>query len=191
MNKKIIKTIYKNHEKTDINNIFYIKDAKKFVGGSGNFNAQIIFIGEAPGAEEEITGEPFCGRSGKLLRFYLNKYNFNNNNSFVTNVVKFRPPNNRKPTTKEINIHGKILKTELEIIKPKIIVPIGTTATEFILESRIKMSNTKGQIIIKNNILIFPLFHPAYILRNKNLILDFENDIKELEQIAIKEKIRL
>lgn len=191
MNKKIIKILYKNHEKIDIENIFYIKDAKKFVEGSGNFNASIIFIGEAPGAQEEIEGKPFCGRSGKLLHFYLNKYNFNSNNSFITNVVKFRPPHNRKPTKKEINLHGTILKTELAIIKPKIIVPIGATATEFILESNIKMSNTRGDIIIKNNILIFPLFHPAYILRNKNLLVTFENDIKQLKKIAIKEKILL
>jgi DNA polymerase len=140
-----------------------------------------MFIGEAPGKEENITGIPFQGRSGKLLRLHLKQNNFTDENSFITNIVKFRPPKNRKPTKKEILIHSQILKEELKIIKPKIIVPIGLTACVFILESsNIKITQIRGTIIKKNNLIIFPLLHPAYILRNRNIENIFENDIAKL-----------
>jgi uracil-DNA glycosylase family 4 len=189
MNKKNLDILYKSNANPSKENILYIENAKQFVCGSGNPNAEIIFIGEAPGAEEEILGIPFCGRSGKLLRFYLNKYSFDTKNSFITNVVKFRPPNNRKPTNEEINIHGKLLKSELEIIQPKIIVPVGAVAAQFILEKNISISKIRGQIIKKEAYLIFPIFHPAYILRNQNLLSLFENDIHALQKITMNIKI--
>jgi uracil-DNA glycosylase family 4 len=178
-----LKTLYKKHASLSKDNPFYISDAKQFVGGSGNAESKIVFIGEAPGAEEEIQSEPFCGRSGKLLRLYLTQYNFTPSNCFITNVVKFRPPQNRKPTKEEIFIHGTLLKEELSIISPNIIVPIGTTATQFILETKIAISKIRGKTIHKNTILIFPLFHPAYLLRNQKLLPLFENDIQALYKL--------
>lgn len=189
MNQNKLQKLYITALPISSKNIFYIKSAKKFVPGNGNTYSQIVFIGEAPGANEEIQGIPFCGQSGKLLRLYLAKYNFSNQNSFITNVVKFRPPQNRKPTQLEIGIHGKLLKEELAIIKPKIIIPIGATATEFILQKKITLTQVRGEIIMQKDIIIYPLFHPAYILRNKNLLPLFENDIHNLQKICIEHKI--
>ena len=189
MNKDHLEKLYNKYSQISKNNPLYIGNAKKFVCGDGNSSGSIVFIGEAPGGEEEITGIPFSGRSGKLLRFYLNKYNFNTKNSFITNVVKFRPPDNRKPTSEEILIHGALLTSELAIIKPKVIVPIGAVASKFILKYHVIISQIRGTIISQDTVLVFPLFHPAYILRNKNLLPLFENDIHTLQKIIIDNKI--
>lgn len=185
-NENKLKELYSKNMIVEKNNILYVKDSKKFVCGYGNSNSKIIFIGEAPGAEEEEQGIPFCGRSGKLLTTILNKYNFNYTNYFITNVVKFRPPNNRKPLTKEITIHGKLLIEEIVIINPNIIIPIGSTATSFIFNKKnISISSLRGKKVIINNKLVFPIFHPSYILRNINLLPLFEKDINLLHQICI------
>jgi DNA polymerase len=183
MNDILLKKLYEQNKLPNQENIYYITGAKQFVGGHGNYNAKILFIGEAPGKEEEINGIPFCGKSGKLLHSVLEKYNFNEKNIFITNLIKFKLPNNRNPKKKEVLIHSKILIEEINIISPNLIVTVGSHATEFFLQNK-NISILHGKIIIKNNIKIFPLFHPAYIMRNKNLLPIFENDIKKLQEIT-------
>lgn len=185
MKEKLIKELYQPYIE-NLNNQLYIIDAKQFVPGKGNCNSKIVFVGEAPGAEEENFGIPFCGRSGKLLRFYLNKYHFIDDEIFITNVVKYRPPQNRKPTTEEINSHGQILREEISIINPQIIVTIGSIATHFLLNTVTSISQVRGKIFNKktaSGASIYPIFHPAYILRNQSLLPIFEKDIAELEKI--------
>lgn len=184
-NKQKLKDLYKIYVNCDSTNPLYIDSAKQFVTGHGNSDAKVVFVGEAPGDIEEQTGLPFQGRSGKLLRVILQKYDFCNKTIFVTNVVKFRLPGNRKPTEEEIKTHyDLVLLHELTIINPEIIVAVGAVAAQVLLEHSVKMSNIHGKKIIKNNKIIFPLFHPAYILRNMNLITVFEDDIKELRMIV-------
>jgi uracil-DNA glycosylase family 4 len=163
------------------NNPYYLEGATQFVAGYGNIDSKIIFIGEAPGTEEDQTGIPFQGRSGKLLHLYLKKYNFTERNTYITNVVKFRPCNNRKPTCDEITLHGQILMQEIAIIEPKIIVTVGSTATAFMLQNKsASMTKLHGHIIHKSSYLVIPIFHPAYVLRKRIIEAQFESDIKNI-----------
>lgn len=186
--KEKLEELYEIYYSCGIENPLYIESAKQFVPGDGNPDAGILFIGEAPGEVEENVGLPFQGRSGKLLRNTLKKYEISEKNSFITNVVKFRPPNNRKPTNQEIKNHfDLILFHEINIIAPKIIVPVGAVATEAVLGKQIKITEIRGKNLIHNNILIIPIFHPAYILRNMTAFSIFETDIefikKKLDEI--------
>ncbi len=177
--KKKLEELYEIYFSCGIENPLYIESAKQFVPGSGNPDAGILFIGEAPGEVEENVGLPFQGRSGKLLRNTLKKYEITENNSFITNVVKFRPPNNRKPTNQEIKNHfDLVLFHEIKIIAPKIIVPVGGVAAETILGKQIKITGIRGKNLIHDNTIVIPIFHPAYILRNMTAFSIFEADIK-------------
>lgn len=105
----LLNSLYRQNEINSFSNPLYIQDAKQFVPGYGNAESKILFIGEAPGEIEENTGRPFQGRSGKLLRTCLEKNGFTDETVFITNVVKFRPPQNRKPTEDEIVIHYELV----------------------------------------------------------------------------------
>lgn len=182
--KEQLDELYSIYKKSHLTNPLYIPDAKQFVPGHGNSNALVMFIGEAPGEIEENTGLPFQGRSGQLFRKTLGKYHFSDENIFVTNVVKFRPPLNRRPTPEEIKVHyNLVLFHELQIIQPRIIVSVGAVATEALLDKSVKMTQIRGLKIKKNDQYIIPIFHPAYILRNINAFSFFEHDIKEIRNI--------
>lgn len=186
--KETLEELYQIYYSCGIENPLYIESAKQFVPGDGNPDSGILFIGEAPGEVEENVGLPFQGRSGKLLRNTLKKYEISEKNSFITNAVKFRPPNNRKPTDQEIKNHfDLILFHEINIIAPQIVVPVGAVATEAVLGKKIKITEIRGKKLIHNNTLIIPIFHPAYILRNMTAFSIFETDIefikKKLDEI--------
>lgn len=178
-----LKNLYNNYLCCSEENPYYIPGALQFVPGYGNYNSNTVIIGEAPGSEEEITGKPFQGRSGKLLRATLAKYNFDDKNIFVTNVVKFRPPQNRKPNKNEILLHMSILLEELNIIKPKFIILVGSTALSlYQAEISESISRVRGGVYFDKvrNCTYFPIYHPSYILRNINLMNIFEKDIAQI-----------
>ena len=130
------------------------ENASKLVFSDGNQNAKIMIIGEGPGANEDKEGYPFVGRAGQLLDKMLNSINLNRNNVYITNVVNYRPPENRKPTDNEISGYLPYLKKHIEIIKPKIILLLGSTAMNAILENEDVISNVRGkwfQIEINNS----------------------------------------
>ena len=155
-----------------------------------NNHNKVMFIGEAPGADEDLAGVPFIGRSGKLLRSIAEKANINiEENVYITNICKCRPPKNRKPTMEEINTCTPFLLNEINIIKPGVIVCFGSTAAQSLLFPNNKkaptITNLKGQVfdfIANNNFLIkvIPTFHPSYLLRNRSLI---DSCIEDLEKI--------
>ncbi len=177
----LLKKLYDAHALVSNSNPVYVEGAAQFVSGDGNPYAKIVFIGEAPGQEEERSGRPFQGRSGKLLRHHLAEHGFDRKNIFVTNVVKFRPPNNRKPTLSEIEKNRDLVASELAVLDPAIIVPVGSTALSFFFPRQvIKMSNQRGKTMNFQDKIIFPLFHPAYILRNYSLLSIFIKDIENL-----------
>jgi uracil-DNA glycosylase family 4 len=181
--RKQLKRLYEIYDSCEVENPLYINSATRFVPGHGNPEAEIVFIGEAPGEIEEDTGIPFQGKSGKLLRKTLREYGITEENCFITNVVKFRPPENRKPTIQEIESHtALILIHELDIISPKIIVTVGGVATEAILEKSVRMTEMRGKDMIYKNRIIMPIFHPAYILRNMTVFPLFDEDIKQIRQ---------
>lgn len=144
------------------NQILYKKEANNFVFNDGNYDAPIMLIGEAPGAEEDIQGKPFIGRSGKLLRFFLKEATITD--YYITNIIPWRPPSNRTPTIEEIDIMKPYILEHIEIIKPKIIVTVGTTALRALNISDL-ITNVQNTLITNKIGKIFPIYHPSYALR--------------------------
>ena len=145
------------------------KNASKIVFSDGNIKSQIMIIGEGPGQKEDELGKPFVGDAGNLLNKMLKAINIERENVYITNVVNYRPPNDRKPEISEINRYSEYLKEHISIIDPKIIILMGSTAMEAILGSNKKISEERGlwkEVIIKQkNYETIVTFHPAYLLR--------------------------
>lgn len=139
------------------------------VFSDGCENAPVMFIGEAPGKNEDETGLPFVGRAGQLLRKYLAEIDLTENNFYIANTVKCRPPENRKPTNKEKRACEKYLNKQIELIDPKIIVLVGATALESFITEKITITKARGQIFKKEYMgktrKFIPIFHPSYLLR--------------------------
>ncbi|MFO8069609.1 MAG: uracil-DNA glycosylase [Alkalibacterium sp.] len=163
------------------------------VFGEGDPDAEIMFIGEAPGAQEAQTGRPFVGRAGKMLDSFLESVDLDREDVYITNVVKDRPPNNRNPRADEINTYAPFLKQEIAIIQPKIIATLGRFATDFIFDlykipaKGQKMGALHGKIFKAENssgeINILPLYHPAAIFYNRNLQETMLKDFQKFKKI--------
>ena len=145
------------------------KNASKIVFADGDVKSQIMIIGEGPGQKEDELGKPFVGDAGNLLNKMLKAINIEREKVYITNVVNYRPPNNRKPEISEINRYSEYLKEHISIIDPKIIILMGSTAMEAILGDNKKISRARGlwkEVIIKQkNYETIVTFHPAYLLR--------------------------
>ncbi len=161
------------------------KYGKNPVPGEGNPNSKLLFIGEAPGANEEKTGRPFVGRSGNLLRELIKtKLGLDPKEVYITSILHWRPPNNRKPKKKEIEQSLRFVSEIINIIKPKFIVVLGNTALNTLVDSKLKIGDVHGTIISINHNLFFPTYHPAAALRSpiktrRLLEKDFEKLRKE------------
>lgn len=155
----------------------------KPVPGEGNTDADIVFIGEAPGKNESLTGRPFVGRSGKLLRqFIRDKLGLREEDVFITSPVKYLPDSGT-PTPQDIS-HGKThLDKQLEIIDPRIIVLLGRVAVEGVLQERIQVKKEHGKVIEKNGRRYFITLHPAAVVRFAKNREDFEEDFERLRKI--------
>lgn len=155
------------------------------VPGEGNPDAQIMFIGEAPGFNENREGRPFIGQAGKLLRKNLASNGFKEADVYITNIVKFRPPENRDPTPSEIEFFRPFLDRQIEIIEPKIIVTLGRYSMYKFLGEGASISRIHG--ITKEidwqgrKITIFPMYHPAAALRAGSMMGQFERDFSKLK----------
>ncbi|MEE2684585.1 MAG: uracil-DNA glycosylase [Pseudomonadota bacterium] len=144
------------------------KSRIQVVFGSGRRDAKLLIIGEAPGAEEDKQGKPFVGRSGKLLNSMLKAININREDTFITNILKCRPPKNRDPQIEEIDKCRSYLIRQIELIKPKIVLTLGKIASQIILDSDETIGEIRGKKIF-SNIIKMPVvasYHPAYLLRN-------------------------
>lgn len=152
------------------------------VPGEGNPRAKIVFIGEAPGRKEDEQGKPFVGQAGKVLDTLLASIDLKRADVYVTNIVKFRPPDNRDPTTKEKIACLPFLHAELAIIKPKVIVPLGRHALmHFLPNATITEAHGKAHTL-PDDTTVFPLYHPAAALHNPNLKQTLFEDMKLLEE---------
>lgn len=138
--------------------------ATQLVPGFGNPNASIVFIGEAPGAEEDLRGEPFVGRSGKLLDAMLAQIGMTRSDAYITNAVKYRPLNNRDPQRAELQAFLPYLQKELAIIEPKLIVTLGRISMDVLLPG-LKISQVHGKTQYNDGQAYLPMFHPSYIIR--------------------------
>lgn len=141
-------------------------ERRSIVFGSGNRNADIMLLGEAPGETEDLTGLPFQGRSGKLLDSLLLSLNLKREDIYIANIVKCRPPGNRDPAPDEISACIGYLISQIDIIKPKVIVALGRVAGQTILNTTTKISQLRGTTGIYNNTPVVITWHPAYALRN-------------------------
>jgi len=158
------------------------KTRNNSVPGKGNFKSDIIFVGEAPGKNEDMKGEPFIGIAGKKLSMALENAGITRDEVYITNIVKCRPPKNRVPTTNERDTCQNYLKKEIEIIKPKIICILGNTAFNSLLDGK-EIIKFRGKIVRKNNQLYFLTIHPAATIYNQKLINVLKKDIKKLLKI--------
>ncbi len=149
------------------------------VPGKGNFQSDVIFVGEAPGRNEDKNGEPFVGVAGKKLSIALDEAGISRESVYITNVVKCRPPKNRVPNTDERNTCQEYLKQEISIIKPKIICILGNTAFNSILGGS-EITKFRGKIVRKDNQLYFLTIHPAATIYNQQLIDVLKKDISKL-----------
>ena len=153
----------------NISNCELKNNAKQIVFSDGNFKNSIMIVGEGPGQKEDELGKPFVGDAGQLLNKMLNAINIKRENIYITNVVNYRPPDNRKPEPAEINRYSEFLREHISIIDPKILILMGSTAMESLFGSKIKISKERGtwkELIINNKTFLTMItFHPAYLLR--------------------------
>ncbi len=167
------------------------KTRKNAVPGMGSFTRKIILIGEAPGKNEDDTGMPFVGSAGKILEQALVDAGIERKDTFITNVVKCRPPNNRIPTEEEIRIcTDQYLKKEIDIISPKVICILGATALKSLLGLE-NMTHQRGKIINRPPLKYFITYHPAATIYNNKLKQVFFEDIKGLARIVNNENHRI
>ena len=144
------------------------KTRRNVVFGSGNPNADLMFIGEAPGEDEDIQGLPFVGRAGQLLTKIIEAMGLKRSDVYIANILKCRPPNNRTPLPAEILECEDNVKRQAELIKPKVICTLGKFASQTLLRTEIPISALRGKFHAFNGIKVMPTFHPAYLLRNPN-----------------------
>ncbi len=137
------------------------------VFGEGKVNTELMFVGEAPGAEEDVQGKPFVGKAGQLLTKILQSVGISRDEVYITNVVKCRPPNNRNPTPEEVSMCWPFLEAQIAVIRPKIIVTLGSVSTQAILKLKDPITSVRGKWFEWiGGIRVFPMFHPSFLLRN-------------------------
>ncbi len=152
------------------------------VVGEGLATAEIVFIGEAPGATEDKEGKPFIGQSGKLLDKSLNTIKLARADIWIGNIIKHRPPNNRDPLPVEVTACKPYLDQQLQIINPKLIIPLGKYALNYFSPDS-SITTTHGTLIEKNGFKIYPLYHPASALRNGKFMKSFVQDFLKIPAI--------
>ncbi|MBK7510960.1 MAG: uracil-DNA glycosylase [Chloracidobacterium sp.] len=161
----------------------------KVVNSVGNFNAELMFVGEAPGADEDEMGEPFVGRAGKLLTDIIEKgLLIPRKDVFIGNINRCRPPQNRAPEPDETAACKPFLIREIEVIKPKVIVVLGATAAHNLLETKVPIGKLRGQFHDYQGCKVMPTFHPAYLLRDPHKKREVWEDMKMVRDLLNDEK---
>ena len=171
------------------------KSATNLVFSDGNPNAKIMIIGEGPGANEDKEGKPFVGRAGKLLDKMLESINLNRKNVYISNVVNYRPPQNRKPTDEEIRRYLPFLQKHIEIINPRILLLLGSTALNAIIGNEIVISKARGKWVNKKigntETNVIASFHPAFLMRQPDQKKYAWEDLKMIRKKISEFKINL
>jgi uracil-DNA glycosylase len=139
---------------------------RQVVFGVGNPQADLMFVGEAPGADEDIQGEPFVGRAGQLLTKIIEAIGLSRGDVYIANVIKCRPPQNRNPEQDEVDTCEPFLFRQIDVIEPKVIVALGTFAARALLRTLDPISRLRGRVFEYRGAKLIPTFHPAYLLRN-------------------------
>ena len=157
---------------------------QKIVFGEGSLESKVLFVGEAPGAEEDLQARPFVGRSGELLNRGLKEVGWSREAVYITNIVMCRPPDNRIPTPEEQEICSPYLIRKIDILRPKLLVALGRVSAEYLIGYKIKITERHGDLFIfprRENIFILPIYHPSYVLRNRTekVLGEFYADLKK------------
>ena len=152
------------------------------VFGEGNINCQVMFIGEAPGANEDRVGRPFVGRGGQLLDEMIRSIGWKREDVYITNIVKRRPPENRDPLPNEIEAYKPYLTKQIEIINPKMIVTLGRFAMNYFLPLA-KITNDHGKASLVDGRMVFPVYHPAAALRATQMKDVFRADFQKIPRV--------
>jgi DNA polymerase len=150
---------------------------------------KVLLVGEGPGEQEDISGEPFVGRAGQVLNIVLKRHGINRADLGIVNVVKCRPPNNRNPSEEEVAICSKYLKTQIECLRPIMIMPMGVVAAETILKRKIKITKERGKFSVfklaKDKLCaVLPTIHPSAVLHNPNWRRHLEEDLLEVAKLT-------
>ena len=161
------------------------RNRNNVVFGTGNKEAKLMFIGEGPGADEDIQGEPFVGKAGKLMNMAFEAIGLKREEVYIANIVKCRPPSNRNPEEDEANACLDYLRNQVILVKPQIIVLLGSVALKNILGKEYGITASRGKWIEKKGIMYMPTWHPAALLRDETKKIDF---IKDLEKVMEKLK---
>jgi DNA polymerase len=153
------------------------------VFGVGNPNADLMFVGEAPGADEDVQGVPFVGRAGQLLTKIIEAIDLKREDVYIANVIKCRPPQNRNPEPDEIETCEPFLFQQIDLIKPTVIVTLGKFAAQCLLRSEEPISRLRGRIFDYRGAKLIPTFHPAYLLRNPSSKREVWEDMKLVKKV--------
>jgi len=156
------------------------KTRTNVVYGVGNPNADLMFVGEAPGRDEDIQGEPFVGRAGQLLTDIIKAMKLTRDQVYIANVIKCRPPENRNPEADELDECRPYIKRQIALIRPKVIVTLGRFALQSLTEKGYSISAVRGQWLEVDGVKVMPTYHPAYLLRNPAAKKDVWNDMKKV-----------
>lgn len=150
------------------------------VFGTGNPDAKLVFVGEGPGYDEDIKGEPFVGRAGQLLTKIIEAINLTRDEVYICNIIKCRPPSNRNPEADEIKACFPFLKRQLDAIGPDFICALGTFAAQTLLDTNEPISKLRGRLFDYRGTQLMPTYHPAYLLRSPEKKRDVWEDMKKL-----------
>jgi uracil-DNA glycosylase family 4 len=186
-----------------INDVDLPLSSPHLVFGRGDPNSDIVFIGEAPGKEEEKQGQPFVGPAGRRLNQLLQSMGLSTDNVYICNVLKYRPPENRDPSVREVELHTPYLLSQLHIIKPKLIVPLGNWATKYVLsgfdpkkmnkvEGMMKMHGKKTTVVSHegDSFAVIPAFHPAAVLHNTKWEPHLQEDFEKIREYKQSEEFK-
>ena len=156
------------------------KSRTQVVYGEGNPNADLMFIGEAPGRDEDLKGEPFVGRAGQLLTDIIKAMKLTRDDVYIANVIKCRPPENRNPEPDELEACHPYIQRQVEIIQPRVIVTLGRFALQSLTGKTYGISSARGQWLDYNGVKVMPTYHPAYLLRTPSAKKDVWADMKKV-----------
>ena len=162
------------------------KTRTSLVFGVGNPNARLVFVGEAPGRDEDLQGEPFVGEAGQLLTRIITRMGLKREDVYICNVLKCRPPGNRNPEPEEIEQCGPFMLRQVKAIAPEVIVALGTFAAHTLLDTKVPISKLRGHFHDYHGIPLIPTFHPSFLLHNKKDTSKFWNVWDDMVQVLQK-----
>ena len=156
------------------------KGRTKIVFGTGSPKARLMFVGEGPGRDEDLSGEPFVGRAGKLLTDMIKAMGLQREDVYIANIVKCRPPENRQPEHDEVETCSPFLMRQIDVIRPQVICTLGNTPTQTLLQTTQGISKFRGQWFDFRDTKLLPTYHPAYLLRNPAAKADVWKDLQKV-----------